>query len=58
MLVKDLIKKLKKCDPDAMVVVENDSLYEDGVYESTAIETYENGVVYVATDHENLIEEY
>lgn len=58
MLVKDLLKKLEKCNPNAMVVVENDSLYEDGVYEATDVNLSEDGIVYVTSDHERLVEEY
>lgn len=58
MLVRELIKKLEKCDPDAVVLLENDSLYEDGAYKATSVESYEDGIVYVATDHEELVEEY
>ena len=58
MLVKDLIRKLEKCNQDAIVVVENVSLHIDGTYEATEVETYEEGIVYVATDHEKLLEEY
>lgn len=58
MLVKDLIRKLEKCDQDAIIAVENVSLYIDGTYEDTEVETYEEGIVYVATNHEKLLEEY
>ena len=58
MLVKDLIRKLEKCDQDAIVAIENVSLYINGTYEVTEVETYEEGIVYVATDHEKLLEEY
>ena len=58
MTVKELIIKLHKCDQNAIVVVENDDLYNSGVYTATGVETYEEGVVYVATNHEELVEEY
>lgn len=58
MTVKELIIKLHKCDQNAIVVVENDDLYNSGVYTATGVETYEEGIVYVATNHEELVEEY
>lgn len=58
MTVRELIKKLQKCDQNATVVVENDDLYNSGVYKATGVESYEEGVVYVATNHEELVEEY
>lgn len=58
MLVKDLIKELEKYNTDAIVAIENDSVYTDGVYEMTDVDSYEDGIVYVTSDHEKLIEEY
>ena len=58
MTVKELIVKLHKCDQNAIVVVENDDLYNSGVYIATGVETYEEGIVYIATNHEDLVEEY
>lgn len=58
MTVKELIKKLQTCDQNAMVVVENDELYNSGVYKATEVESYEEGIVYIATNHEDLVEEY
>lgn len=58
MTVKELIKKLQTCDQNAMVVVENDELYNSGAYKATEVESYEKGIVYIATNHEDLVEEY
>lgn len=58
MTVKELIKKLQKCDYDATVVVENDDLYNSGAYKATEVESYKEGIVYIATNHEDLVEEY
>ena len=58
MLVKDLIKELEKYDPDAIVATENDSIYIGGTYEVTDVDSFEDGIVYVTSDHEKLIEEY
>lgn len=56
MLVKDLIKELEKYNPDAIVVIENDSVYIDGTYEVTDVDSYEDVIVYVTSDHERLID--
>ena len=58
MTVKELIKKLQTCDQNAMVVVENDELYNSGAYKATEVESYKEGIVYIATNHEDLVEEY
>lgn len=58
MTVRELIKKLQKCDQDVTVVVENDDLYNSGVYKATEVESYEEGIIYIATNREDLVEEY
>lgn len=58
MTVKELIKKLQKYDQDATVVVENNDLYDSGAYKATEVESYEEGIVYIATNYEDLVEEY
>ena len=40
MTVKELIKKLQKCNPNAKVIIENDDYYYDGMYYVTGIERW------------------
>ena len=42
MTVKELIKKLQKCNPNAKVIFENDDYYYDGMYYVTGIERWED----------------
>ncbi len=39
MRVKDLIKKLEKCDPEAKIIIENTEVYVPGMYYVTSIDT-------------------
>ena len=57
MLVGELIKKLEKYDQNAVVLLENDDSYVNGVYKATNVENYEEGSVYIVTDYEELVEE-
>ncbi len=42
MTVKELIKKLQKCNPNAKVIIENDDSYVNGMYYATSIEQWED----------------
>ena len=42
MRVKDLIKKLEKCDPDAKVIIFNDDMYNNGMYYVTECRKWES----------------
>ena len=57
MTVAQLIKKLKKANPDAEVVIENDRLYNEGLYKATRIDSWD-GWVKIDTDHKHLLEDY
>ena len=57
MLVGELIKKLEKYDQNAVVLLENDDSYVNGVYKATNVENYEEGSVYIVTDYEEVVEE-
>lgn len=57
MTVAQLIKKLEKVNPDAEVVIENDRLYNEGLYKATRIDSWD-GWVKIDTDHKHLIEDY
>ena len=52
MKVKQLIKQLEKYPADATVVIQNDSVFEDGVYKVTDVDNdpYSN-TVEIVTDH-------
>ena len=53
MKVKELIKKLKKCNQDATVIIDNNDLYLSGSYEVTKVEEYdEENFVEIATDYQ------
>lgn len=51
MTVKELIKKLSKCQEDAKVLIPNDEMYEDGMYYVTNIEEYDDGTILIDTDY-------
>lgn len=56
MTVKQLINKLKNMPEDARVVIENDAMYVNGIYQvvSSEIEYYpEDNIVIVGTDYKN-----
>lgn len=55
MTVSQLIKKLQKMPQDAIVTVYNDSLYIDGEYEATGVETYDCTTVTIITDYKKII---
>lgn len=52
MKVKQLIKKLSKCQEDAEVLIPNDEMYIDGMYYATCVEEYDDGTVLIDTDYE------
>ena len=53
MKVKELIIKLKKCNQDATVIIDNNDLYLSGSYEVTKVEEYdEENFVEIATDYQ------
>lgn len=59
MTVKELMKKLEKCNPDSIVVIPNEDIFTNGKYEVTNLEVQDyNNTVLIDSDHENLVEEY
>ena len=58
MVVKDLIKKLEQCDPNATVIVENDDTYFSGLYTVTEVVDCEDGNIIIGSNHEKLVEKY
>lgn len=59
MTVKELMKKLEKCNPDSIVVIPNEDTFTNGEYEVTNLEVQDyNNTVLIDSDHENLVEEY
>ena len=59
MTVKELMKKLEKCNPDSIVVIPNEDIFINGEYEVTNLEVQDyNNTVLIDSDHENLVEEY
>jgi len=59
MTVKELMKKLEKCNPDSIVVIPNEDTFINGEYEVTNLEVQDyNNTVLIDSDHENLVEEY
>lgn len=57
MTVAQLIKKLQKMQKDAIITVYNDSLYFDGEYKATNVETYDGTTVEISTDYKKRIGE-
>lgn len=60
MTVKQLINKLKKMPEDATVVVVNDKMYADGIYEVTSKEIDHfpyNNLVVIGTDYKHTKEQ-
>ena len=55
MTVAQLISKLQKMPQDSIVTVYNDSLYVEGEYEATGIETYDCKTISIMTDYKNII---
>ena len=48
-----MIKKLKKCNQDATVIIDNNDLYLSGSYEVTKVEEYdEENFVEIVTDYQ------
>lgn len=59
MTVKELMKKLEKCNPNSIVVISNEDTFINGEYEVTNLEIQDyNNTVFIDSDHENLVEEY
>lgn len=60
MTVRELIEKLEECNnPDAIVTIPNEDVFENGKYEVTNLEIQDyNNTVLIDSDHENLVEEY
>lgn len=59
MTVKELMKKLEKCNPDSIVIIPNEDTFINGEYEVTNLEVQDyNNTVLIDSDHENLVEEY
>lgn len=59
MTVKELMKKLEKCNPDSIVVIPNEDIFVNGEYETTDLEVQDyNNTVRIDSDHENLVERY
>lgn len=59
MTVKELMKKLEKCNPDSIVVIPNEDTFINGEYEVTNLDVQDyNNTVLIDSDHENLVEEY
>lgn len=60
MTVRELIEKLEECNnPDAIVTIPNEDVFENGKYEVTNLEVQDyNNTVLIDSDHENLVEEY
>lgn len=59
MTIKELIKKLEKCNPNSIVVIPNEDTFINGEYEVTNLEVQDyNNTVLIYSDHENLVEEY
>lgn len=59
MTVKELMKKLEKCNPNSIVVIPNEDTFINGEYEVTNLEVQDyNNTVLIDSNHENLVEEY
>lgn len=59
MTVKELMKKIEKCNPDSIVVIPNEDIFVNGEYETTDLEVQDyNNTVRIDSDHENLVEGY
>ena len=59
MTVKELMKKLEKCNPDSIVVIPNEDIFVNGEYEAIGLEVQDyNNTVLIDSNHENLVEEY
>lgn len=59
MTVKELMKKLEKCNPDSIVVIHNEDIFVNGEYEAIGLEVQDyNNTVLIDSNHENLVEEY
>lgn len=59
MRVKELMKKLEECNPDAIVTIPNEDVFVNGEYEVTDLEVQDyNETILINSDHENLVEEY
>lgn len=54
---EQLIKKLLKYPMDAVITVENDSVFVSGEYKATSVVSYEEKHVTICTDYKTLIEE-
>ena len=52
MTVKQLIKKLQKCDPEATVIMYNSELYVEGMYTVTDVADGADGYVEIETNYE------
>lgn len=59
MTVKELMKKLEKCNPDSIVVIPNEDIFVNGEYKAIGLEVQDyNNTVLIDSNHENLVEEY
>lgn len=58
MTVAQLIRKLQKMPQNAIVTMSNNSMYFDGEYTVTSVETYDCDTVEICTDYtKNLTKE-
>lgn len=51
MKVSTLIKKLQKMPQDAEIIVENNSMFNDGIYKADEIEQYDENLVIIGTSN-------
>ena len=56
MTVTELIERLRSYPQDAEVVVENTEVFIEGYYIVTDVEDFDDGMVLIASDHEEIIE--
>lgn len=57
MTVKELMKKLEKCNPDSIVVIPNEDIFVNGEYEAIGLEVQDyNNTVLIDSNHENLVD--
>lgn len=60
MKVKTLINALKHMNPDADVLVQNDSMYYDGLYYAnrSEVKPYEDNTVVIGTNHKRKVDSW
>ena len=54
MLVKELIKQLERCDPNAKVLIENTNIFLEGTYEALCVKKDINEI-YIEPNYTQLI---